>query len=109
MSDFYSRYVNLCAQKRKSLSGVAEDIGLSRTAPNGWKKGKLPNDTTLSKLSVYFGVSVEYLKNGEEGKKEAPPVFTEDAMRGLLNDMSAEQLIDIIAKATAKLKERGAK
>nr|DAH72575.1 MAG TPA: Repressor protein CI [Caudoviricetes sp.] len=64
MSTFYTNYVALCAKKGKSLSAVAESIGLSRTAPNGWKKGKLPNDVSLAKLSNYFGVSVEELKNG---------------------------------------------
>lgn len=33
------------------------------------EKGKLPNDTTLAKLSAYFGVTVEYLKS-EETKKD---------------------------------------
>ena len=48
------------------MSGVAAAVGLSNAAANGWKKGKIPNDTTLTKLSEYFGVTVEYLKTGEE-------------------------------------------
>ena len=63
------RYCELCANKEMSASGVASAIGLSNAAANGWKKGKLPNDTTLAKLSAYFGVTVEYLK-GEETKKD---------------------------------------
>lgn len=69
MDDFYKRYCELCANKGMSASGVASAIGLSNAAANGWKKGKLPNDTTLAKLSAYFGVTVEYLK-GEETKKD---------------------------------------
>ncbi len=69
MDDFYKRYCELCANKEMSASGVASAIGLSNAAANGWKKGKLPNDTTLAKLSAYFGVTVEYLK-GEETKKD---------------------------------------
>lgn len=65
MSAFYKNYVELCAKKKKSLSAVAEDIGLSRTSPNGWKKGKQPSDVNIQKLAEYFGVSVEYLR-GEE-------------------------------------------
>lgn len=64
MSTFYNNYVEMCAKCGKSLSAVAESIGLSRTAPNGWKKGKMPNDTTLAKLSNYFGITVDELKNG---------------------------------------------
>ena len=68
-TNFYMRYCELCANKGMSASGVASAIGLSNAAANGWKKGKLPNDTTLAKLSAYFGVTVEYLK-GEETKKD---------------------------------------
>lgn len=53
---FYDNFVRLCAQKGKSPSGVAREIGLSNAAANGWKRGKTPNDTTLAKLSDYFGV-----------------------------------------------------
>lgn len=71
MTTFYNNYVILCARKRKSLSAVAEEIGLSRTSPNGWKKGKKPSDVTLEKLSQYFGVPVSEL-TGELEKEKAP-------------------------------------
>ena len=49
MSAFYKNYVELCAKKKKSLSAVAEEIGLSRTSPNGWKKGKQPSDVNIQR------------------------------------------------------------
>lgn len=69
LSVFYNNYVALCAKNKKSLSAVAEEIGLSRTSPNGWKKGKQPSDVNLQKLADYFGVSAAYLR-GEEDQKE---------------------------------------
>lgn len=66
MSTFYDNYVRLCAEKNVSLSAAAESIGLSRTSPNGWKKGKLPQDRTLAKLAAYFGVSVDDLTDKEK-------------------------------------------
>ena len=75
MSTFYNNYVEMCAKCGKSLSAVAESIGLSRTAPNGWKKGKMPNDTTLAKLSNYFGITVDELKNGI---KKEPSTISEE-------------------------------
>lgn len=68
---FYDNYIRLCAQKKKSPSAVAKEIGLSNAAANGWKRGKFPNDTTLSKLSSYFDVPVSELTS--EAKKESPP------------------------------------
>ena len=61
MSYFYKRYCELCAASGKTVSGVAAAIGLSNAAASGWKKGKIPNDTTLAKLAAYFGVPVESL------------------------------------------------
>ena len=70
LTTFYSNYVRLCAEKGKSASGVAREIGLSNAAANGWKNGKEPSDVTLQKLSLYFGVPVSELT--EETKKPAP-------------------------------------
>lgn len=69
MTTFYSNYVRLCAEKGKSVSGVAKEIGLSNAAANGWKNGKEPSDVTLQKLSTYFGVPVSELT---EEKEKAP-------------------------------------
>lgn len=66
MYNFYKRYCELCTKAGKTVSGAAAAVGLSNAAANGWENGKIPNDTTLVKLSKYFGVTVEYLKTGEE-------------------------------------------
>lgn len=71
MTVFYERYCELCAAKGESASGVASAIGLSNAAANGWKKGKIPNDTTLAKLSAYFEVSVSYLRGESEQKEKS--------------------------------------
>lgn len=68
---FYDNFIRLCARKKKSPSAVAKEIGLSNAAANGWKRGKSPNDTTLSKLSSYFGVPASEL-TGEEQKESSP-------------------------------------
>ena len=68
MSGFYDNYLSLCALHKKSPSAVAVAIGLSRTSPNGWKKGKQPTEVNLKKLANYFGVTVAEL-NGEEQKE----------------------------------------
>lgn len=70
MSNFYSIFISLCANKKVSASLVAEKIGLSRASAFGWKKGALPSDVNLQKIADYFGVSVEYLK----GETENPSV-----------------------------------
>lgn len=73
MDNFYEKYVSLCVKAKKSPSKVAEEIGLSRTSPNGWKKGKQPSDANLMRIAGYFNVSLDYLKMS---KKISPPKKT---------------------------------
>ena len=73
MADFYKNYVALCNKVKKSPSGVALEIGLSKTAVNGWKKKRSnPTDATLQKLADYFGVSVSDLLLEESEKSPTP-------------------------------------
>lgn len=62
LSGFYDNFIALCNAKKVSPSRAAEDVGLSRAAPNGWKSGAVPRDTQLKKLADYFGCTVEDLK-----------------------------------------------
>lgn len=105
MTDFYTKYVALCANKKKSLSSVAEEIGLSRTSPNGWKKGKIPNDVNIQKLADYFGVSFDYLKGTQES--ENPATVRDEVKKAvsnydLLNDENKaiiDQMIEKLIKS----------
>ena len=58
---FYDRFLELCAAKNESPSGVVKKIGLSNAAASGWKNGKAPSQVTLVKLANYFGVTPDYL------------------------------------------------
>nr|DAG49762.1 MAG TPA: Repressor protein CI [Caudoviricetes sp.] len=71
---FYDKFVSLCAQTGVSPTQVAKNIGLSNAAATGWKNGKKPNDITLRRLSDYFSVPVEDLK-------DEPSAFYENYVR----------------------------
>lgn len=59
---FYDKFKSLCDSVGKSCNKVALEIGLSNATPTKWKKtGATPDSSTLSKLSDYFHVSVDYL------------------------------------------------
>lgn len=89
MTTFYKNYVQQCANKNVSLSAAAEAVGLSRTSPNGWKKGKHPSDVTLQKLSDYFGCSIFEL-TGEMEQKEKPSAENDTEL-----DETTKELIDL--------------
>lgn len=110
MNSFYKRFCDLCAQSNKSASGVAVAIGLSNAAASGWKKGKMPNDTTLAKLADYFGVTVEDLLADNEKKptslsgSELSPAQQELWDMIAQGDLSEEELGYIVALMKARKK-----
>lgn len=106
MTTFYKNYVQQCANKNVSLSAAAEAVGLSRTSPNGWKKGKQPSDVTLQKLSDYFGCSISDL-TGEVEQKEKPAQesgLSVDEIKEAFRGKSFEELTEILAALTDELK-----
>ncbi len=115
MSKFYEKYVALCAKKNKTPSGAAVDIGLSKGTANGWKTGRQPNDLTLAKIALYFGVPVSYFSEDSENQN-GPMVVSVDELKELPKDerllisyyrqMTAEEreLIENMAKTIIKSK-----
>lgn len=107
---FYDNYIRLCAQKKKSPSAVAKEIGLSNAAANGWKRGKYPNDTTLAKLSSYFGVPASEL-TGEAKKESSPqsgePLHTIQDWEKALDGLDQEQLKQVMDLVMKKFMEGG--
>ena len=64
---FWDNFVLLCDRAGKSPNAVAAEIGFKSTGTvTGWKDGKIPYERNLKKIADYFGVSVDYLLNGEK-------------------------------------------
>lgn len=76
---FYEKYLMLCDKNKKTPSGAALEMGLSKTTVNRWKNGGGITDATILKVATFFGVPKEELK-GEPEKKEKPST-PEDAER----------------------------
>lgn len=66
---FYDVFSSLCDSRGISPSKAAENIGLNRAAVSKWKKGAVPVGATLQKFADYFGVTTDYLLNGEQKEK----------------------------------------
>lgn len=105
MGIFYEKYVRLCNKVEKSPSGVALEIGLSKTAVNGWKHGRSnPTDATIQRIADYFGISAQELMSENENKP-APANGNELDIQKLVNSMDREQLVDFIVAASARLRD----
>lgn len=64
---FWNIFLELCNKKRMKPTKVVCELGISRGSITNWKKGSMPNDSTLLKIANYFGVSMAYLKGDEKG------------------------------------------
>lgn len=70
---FYDTFHKLCNDKGVSDSRACIDMGLSRSYAAKMKnKDGMPSMDSLSAMSEYFGVSVDYLLHGNEPQKEKP-------------------------------------
>ena len=67
---FWKKFLELCANNNTKPTSVALALNVSRGSVTNWKKGVIPQDTTLKKIADYFGVSVEYFK-GETERAQA--------------------------------------
>lgn len=113
---------SLRESKHVSQQAVGELIGVSRSAVNGYEKGKsFPVPDKLVKLAQYFGVSVDYLLTGEgaisqatlaelsknsgihsgPGNSKYPPGQTNVQAVGLLSDIPIITLRRVSFKARA--------
>lgn len=67
---FYDIYVDLCKQKGKSPSAVAQELGINKSNVSNWKNnGYTPRGAVLNKIAEYFGVSIDYLLGNEQSEK----------------------------------------
>ena len=67
---FYDVFTSLCSANGISCKRASMEIGLSNSTAAKWKRtGATPNGDTLSKIADYFGVTTDYLLNGEQKEK----------------------------------------
>ena len=105
MSTLYNRIEALCGRKSITITQMCKDAGVSRASLTDLKMNRKQSlsSTTLSKIALYFGVSVDYLLGHNETKKQ-PAVSGEltqtqmDAI-SLIHEMSDDQLRKFVAIA----------
>lgn len=100
MCTFYKRYLSLCADWGESPSGVADKLGISRSAVTKWKRGGNPTDGNLQRIASFFGVSIEWLRDGTEPKKDTPAKLTVPPGFSPLPEMAQVPLVGRIACGT---------
>lgn len=86
---FYENYLRLCQKAKKTPSGAALEMGLSKPTVNRWKNGGGVTDATAIIVADYFGVSVEMLMKDNP----SPDSTSIELVNGLIEEEKAKQRI----------------
>lgn len=101
---FYETLLSLCKKNNITPTGLALKIGCSNATAAKWKKGSIPNGTTLQKIANYFDVSVDFLLGKDTEKPESNQhIFISYASEG--SNKANELGLNLTADQTEKLKE----
>jgi transcriptional regulator with XRE-family HTH domain len=82
MSILYNRIEALCGRKSITITQMCKDAGVSRASLTDLKMNRKQSlsSTTLSKIALYFGVSVDYLLGHNETKKQPADASSADEL-----------------------------
>ena len=69
---FYDKFLELCNQKNKSPSVVADELGFARSSITKWKSGATLRSANLKRVAAYFGVPVSYFSEEAPETEKAP-------------------------------------
>ena len=90
---FWTRFVQLCAERNTKPNPVAKELGISSGAVTSWKNGSVPHSTTLNKIADYFKVSTTYLL----GLTDEPSVVLSDQVIANLS-ANVQRVVDELDK-----------
>lgn len=107
---FYEKYLMLCDKNKKTPSGAALEMGLSKTTVNRWKNGGGITDATILKVASYFGIPKEELTGEEQKEKPTPGEGSGldarfDELLSQMTDADRADLLEYMEFKVAKRKE----
>lgn len=82
---FKERFIKLCAERGVSPSAVVKKIGISSAAFSQWTDKTVPRETTVIKISDYFGVDPSYFFEDEKKEKPIEDDGLSDNMKKLID------------------------
>lgn len=111
---FFEKVEKLCAPLGLTVWSLAEQIGLSTSAPTGWKKSDFkPRAATLKKLSDYFNVPIEYFTDENfvlEQKERTPDSLQSERSNEfvqLFEKLTDEEKLNVVSLMKLLSSQRG--
>lgn len=70
---FYERCEQLAKENKVTMKELGIAVGVTGASITGWKTGSLPRVDIAVKVAKYFGVTVEYLVEGDTNDSDISP------------------------------------
>lgn len=110
MSEFTTRLDNLLNEKKIKRSDLCRATGISESSVRSWgKQNSIPNAEYAIKVAHFFGVSVEWLINGdgENGGVKLVLAPEEKELIEIFRRLSSEQKKFILSNARFIMEQKG--
>lgn len=78
---FYDKLLELCVERGITPTKAATSVGMTGAHVARWKRGSVPNDTTVQKFANYFNISAGFFYD----EKETPTVTMDDGLKDCLD------------------------
>ena len=101
----YQKFEELLKLKGVKASDVAKATGIRQGVFTDWKKGRYtPKADKMRLIAQFFGVSTEYLMNGQEQHEQIDPDFI--FLKESFSKLSQDDKNEIMALITIKLENQ---
>ena len=90
---FYDKVKELCKSNGTNITAFEREIGISKGSAVKWKKSA-PSATTLSKISTYFNVSMDYFTD-ENAELQTPDA--KNILESLIASLGADAQVNFSA------------
>lgn len=78
----YEKFEELLQKHNVTAYRVAKETGITTATFTSWKQGKYtPKSDKIQKIADYFGVTIDYFTDKEDGESDAPNWATDKDMR----------------------------
>lgn len=103
LQEIVERIEKLCSENNVDVKRMLTECGLSRNVVDNMKNGSKPSIDKIQAISDYFNVTVDYLLGRE---KPLPARATAEEWLEILNQMSTEELLNLLDQLTEQLRQK---
>lgn len=112
MGTLYKNIVSLCEERGIKPGRMCNEAGISRGLITDLKMDRKSDITlgTAQKIADYFGVSVDRVLGSDPKEKSPTPEgvgLPFETVLSLLDKLSDDELIDVLAKCTEAMRKKG--